>query len=110
MRSFVRFAQLACRRPLYIHGAREHHHMHTVTIGKLTVANDRPFTLIAGPCALESRQHALEMSAALKEITSKLGINLVYKTSFDKANRTSLGGDRGLGLDKSLPIMAEVRE
>jgi 2-dehydro-3-deoxyphosphooctonate aldolase (KDO 8-P synthase) len=84
--------------------------MHTVTIGKLTVANDRPFTLIAGPCALESRQHALEMSAALKEITAKLAINLVYKTSFDKANRTSLAGDRGLGIEKSLPILAEVRE
>jgi 2-dehydro-3-deoxyphosphooctonate aldolase (KDO 8-P synthase) len=84
--------------------------MHTVTIGTFTVANDRPFTLIAGPCALESRQHALEMSAALKEVAGKLSINLVYKTSFDKANRTSLSGDRGLGLEKSLPIMAEVRE
>jgi len=84
--------------------------MHTVKIGKLEIANDRPFTLIAGPCALESRQHALEMSAAIKEITDKLGIGLIYKTSFDKANRTSLAGDRGLGMDKSLPIMAEVRE
>ncbi len=84
--------------------------MHTVAIGRLTVANDRPFTLIAGPCALESRQHALEMSAALKEVTGKLGINLVYKTSFDKANRTSVSADRGLGLEKSLPILAEVRE
>ena len=84
--------------------------MHTVIIGTFTVANDRPFTLIAGPCALESRQHALEMSAALKEVAGKLSINLVYKTSFDKANRTSLSGDRGLGLEKSLPIMAEVRE
>jgi len=84
--------------------------MHTVKIGKLSIANDRPFTLIAGPCALESRQHALEMSAAIKEITDKLGIGLIYKTSFDKANRTSLAGDRGLGMDRSLPIMAEVRE
>ncbi|MCW5771526.1 MAG: 3-deoxy-8-phosphooctulonate synthase [Rhodospirillaceae bacterium] len=84
--------------------------MRTVTVGPLEIANDRPFTLIAGPCALESRQHALEMSAALKEITSKLGIGLIYKTSFDKANRTSLGGERGLGIEKSLPIMAEVRE
>jgi 2-dehydro-3-deoxyphosphooctonate aldolase (KDO 8-P synthase) len=66
--------------------------------------------LIAGPCALESRAHALEMSQALKEITAKLGIGLIYKTSFDKANRTSLGGERGLGLEKSLPILAEVRE
>jgi 2-dehydro-3-deoxyphosphooctonate aldolase (KDO 8-P synthase) len=84
--------------------------MHTVQHGKLAIANDRPFTLIAGPCALESRQHALEMSAALKEIAGKLGIGLIYKTSFDKANRTSLAGERGLGMDKSLPIMAEVRE
>ncbi len=84
--------------------------MHTVPIGKFSVANDRPFTLIAGPCALESRAHALEMSAALKEITGKLGINLVYKTSFDKANRTSASAERGLGLEKSLPILAEVRE
>jgi 2-dehydro-3-deoxyphosphooctonate aldolase (KDO 8-P synthase) len=84
--------------------------MHTVHIGKLAVANDKPFTLIAGPCALESRQHALEMSAALKEIAEKLGLGLVYKTSFDKANRTSLAGERGLGLEQSLPILAEVRE
>jgi 2-dehydro-3-deoxyphosphooctonate aldolase (KDO 8-P synthase) len=83
--------------------------MRSVTIGTFTIANDRPFTLIAGPCALESRQHALEMSAALKEIAGKVGINLVYKTSFDKANRTSLAGDRGLGFEKSLPILAEVR-
>ena len=76
--------------------------MHSVPIGKFTVANDRPFTLIAGPCALESRQHALEMSAALKEITGELGINLIYKTSFDKANRTSVSADRGLGLEKSI--------
>src|SRR5262249_44714222 len=69
-------------RPLCI-GERDdtHHGMHNVTIGNFTVANDRPFTLIAGPCALESRQHALEMSAALKEITARLAINLVYKTS-----------------------------
>jgi len=84
--------------------------MTTVTIGKLEIANDRPFALIAGPCQLESRQHALEMSAAIKEITDALGIGLIYKTSFDKANRTSVSGARGLGLEKSLPIMAEVRE
>ncbi|MSP87705.1 MAG: 3-deoxy-8-phosphooctulonate synthase [Alphaproteobacteria bacterium] len=82
----------------------------TVTIGKLAVANDRPFTLIAGPCALESRAHALEMSQALVELTDKLGIGLIYKTSFDKANRTSVDSPRGLGLDKSLAILAEVRE
>jgi 2-dehydro-3-deoxyphosphooctonate aldolase (KDO 8-P synthase) len=82
----------------------------TVTIGKLTVANDRPLTLIAGPCVLESRAHALEMSQALVELTAKLGIGLVYKTSFDKANRTSADGVRGMGLAASLPILAEVRE
>ncbi|HXQ64972.1 MAG TPA: 3-deoxy-8-phosphooctulonate synthase [Alphaproteobacteria bacterium] len=81
-----------------------------VRIGELTIGNDRPLTLIAGPCALESRAHALEMSLALKEITAKLGIGLIYKTSFDKANRTSLTSPRGLGLSESLPILAEVRE
>jgi 2-dehydro-3-deoxyphosphooctonate aldolase (KDO 8-P synthase) len=81
-----------------------------VQIDGLTVANDRPFVLIAGPCALESRQHALEMSAAIKEVTDRLGIGLIYKTSFDKANRTSLKSNRGMGLDESLPILAEVRE
>ena len=81
-----------------------------IEIGNVTVANDAPFVLIAGPCALESRDHALEMSAALVEITSKLGIGLIYKTSFDKANRTSLDSPRGMGLEQSLPILAEVRE
>ena len=82
----------------------------TVRIGPLDVANDRRLTIIAGPCQLESRAHALEMSQALKEITAKLGIGLVYKTSFDKANRTSVKTQRGLGMKQSLPIMAEVRE
>ncbi|MBB6250408.1 3-deoxy-8-phosphooctulonate synthase [Nitrospirillum iridis] len=82
----------------------------TVRIGALEVANDKPFMLIAGPCQLESRDHAMEMSHALVEITRKLGIGLVYKTSFDKANRTSVSTSRGLGMDKSLPILAEVRE
>jgi 2-dehydro-3-deoxyphosphooctonate aldolase (KDO 8-P synthase) len=81
-----------------------------VRIGDLTVSNDRPLTLIAGPCALESRDHALEMSQALSELTARLGIGLIYKTSFDKANRTSLGGNRGIGLEEGLPILAEVRE
>ena len=81
-----------------------------VTIGELTLGNDAPFALIAGPCALESRAHALEMSQALSELTGKLGLGLIYKTSFDKANRTSLGSPRGLGLETSLPILAEVRE
>jgi 2-dehydro-3-deoxyphosphooctonate aldolase (KDO 8-P synthase) len=81
-----------------------------VHIGNLTVGNDRPMVLIAGPCALESRAHALEMSHALTELTARLGIGLIYKTSFDKANRTSLKGERGLGLATGLPILAEVRE
>jgi 2-dehydro-3-deoxyphosphooctonate aldolase (KDO 8-P synthase) len=81
-----------------------------VLVGNVPIGNDRPFALIAGPCALESRAHALEMSHALVELTAKLSIPLIYKTSFDKANRTSVKGERGLGLDKSLPILAEVRE
>ncbi len=81
-----------------------------VKIGDLTLGNDRPLTVIAGPCALESRAHALEMSQALAEMAAKLGIGLIYKTSFDKANRTSLASGRGLGLEAALPILAEVRE
>src|SRR5882757_3021990 len=81
-----------------------------VKIGNLTLGNDRPLALIAGPCQLESRAHAHEMSHALAELTGKLGIGLIYKTSFDKANRTSIGSARGLGLAASLPILAEVRE
>lgn len=81
-----------------------------IEIGNVTVANDAPFVLIAGPCALESRSHAMEMSAALVEITSKLGIGLIYKSSFDKANRTSLDSPRGMGLSEGLPILADVRE
>jgi len=81
-----------------------------VHIGNLTLGNDRPLALIAGPCALESRAHALEMSHALVELTARLGIGLIYKTSFDKANRTSLSSERGMGLEESLPILAEVRE
>jgi 2-dehydro-3-deoxyphosphooctonate aldolase (KDO 8-P synthase) len=82
----------------------------TVHVGNIAIGNDQPLALIAGPCALESRAHALEMSHALVELTGKLGIGLIYKTSFDKANRTSLEGARGLGLEASLPILAEVRE
>jgi 2-dehydro-3-deoxyphosphooctonate aldolase (KDO 8-P synthase) len=81
-----------------------------VHIGNLTLGNDRPMAIIAGPCQLESRAHALEVSHALVELCGKLGIGLIYKTSFDKANRTSVNTARGLGLDKSLPILAEVRE
>ena len=81
-----------------------------VNVGNITIGNDRPFALIAGPCQLESRAHALEMSHALVELTGKLGVPLIYKTSFDKANRTSIDTARGLGLDKSLPILVEIRE
>ena len=81
-----------------------------VDIGGVSVANDAPLALIAGPCALESRAHALEMSAALAETAASLGIGLIYKTSFDKANRTSIGSSRGLGMKESLPILAEIRE
>ena len=81
-----------------------------VTIGNIPVGNDLPLALIAGPCALEGRSHALEMSHALVELTDRLGIGLIYKTSFDKANRTSLKGNRGVGMKEGLPILAEVRE
>ena len=79
----------------------------TVTIGAMRFGNALPLALIAGPCALESRAHALEMAAALKEIAGRAGVALVYKTSFDKANRTSAKSARGLGLDAALPIFAE---
>jgi 2-dehydro-3-deoxyphosphooctonate aldolase (KDO 8-P synthase) len=82
----------------------------TVTVGKIDIANDKPFALIAGPCQIESRAHALEMASALKEIATKLGIGLIYKSSFDKANRTSVSTQRGLGLDIGLEVLAEVRE
>ena len=81
----------------------------SVTVGSVTFANDAPLALIAGPCQLESRQHAFDMAGALKEMTARLGIGLVYKSSFDKANRTSLGATRGAGLDASLPIFADIR-
>jgi 2-dehydro-3-deoxyphosphooctonate aldolase (KDO 8-P synthase) len=81
-----------------------------VTIRGITLGNDLPLVFIVGPNTLESRAHALEMSAALAEIAAKLGIGLVYKTSFDKANRSSLRSERGIGLRAGLPILAEVRE
>jgi 2-dehydro-3-deoxyphosphooctonate aldolase (KDO 8-P synthase) len=80
-----------------------------VVVGKARFGNDLPIALIAGPCALESRAHAFEMVWALKEITDRLGIGFVYKTSFDKANRTSAASARGLGLAAALPIFAEIR-
>ena len=81
-----------------------------VAVGGARFGNALPLALIAGPCALESRAHALEMAAALKEIAAKCGVGLVYKTSFDKANRTSAQSARGIGLGAALPIFAEVRE
>jgi len=81
-----------------------------VSVGGVRFGNTLPLALIAGPCALESRAHALEMATALKEISQKLGTGLVYKTSFDKANRTSAKAGRGLGLEPALPIFAEIRE
>ena len=82
----------------------------SVSAGSATFSNDRPFVLIAGPCQLESRDHAMKTATRLKEITSKLGIPLIYKTSYDKANRTSLKGKRGAGLAASIPVFAEIRE
>jgi len=83
---------------------------HKVKCSNFEIANDKPFTLIAGPCQLENEEHALKISSELKKITNDLGINLIYKTSFDKANRTSLKGKRGMGLDKSLPIFDKIRK
>lgn len=80
-----------------------------VNVGSAKFGNALPLALIAGPCQLESRAHALEMASALKEIAVRAGIALVYKTSFDKANRTSAKGARGIGLDASLPIFAEIK-
>src|SRR5580698_3767021 len=81
-----------------------------VTVGEVRFGNNLPLALIAGPCALESRAHAFDMAGALKDITARLNIGFVYKTSFDKANRTSAASARGLGLDKALSIFAELRE
>jgi 2-dehydro-3-deoxyphosphooctonate aldolase (KDO 8-P synthase) len=81
-----------------------------VSIGDISIGNDLPLTLIAGPCQMESRQHALEMASAIKEIAGRVGLRLIYKTSYDKANRTSSKGARGMGLESSLPVFAEVRE
>ena len=80
-----------------------------VRVGDVTFAQDRPIAVLAGPCQMESRAHALEMASALKEIAGRLGLGLVYKSSFDKANRTSLTGKRGIGLDAALDVFAEIR-
>jgi len=81
-----------------------------VKCSNFEIANNKPFTLIAGPCQLESEEHAIKISTELKKISQELGINFIYKTSFDKANRTSLKGKRGIGLDKSLPIFDKIRK
>jgi len=82
----------------------------TVNCGKLIISNSSPFTLIAGPCQLENEKHSIEVANKLKEITQKLNIGLIYKTSFDKANRTSLKSKRGTGLEKSLPVFDKIRK
>ena len=81
-----------------------------VQVGNVTFGNDLPLALIAGPCQMESAEHAMEMAVACKDMCEKLGIGLVFKTSFDKANRTSLGGKRGLGLDAALKVFADIKE
>ncbi|MGE3831412.1 MAG: 3-deoxy-8-phosphooctulonate synthase, partial [Parvibaculaceae bacterium] len=83
--------------------------MTEVIVRDVVFDNAKSLALIAGPCQLESREHAFMIAGRLKEMAVKLGIGLVYKTSFDKANRTSLGGKRGLGLEKALPIFADIR-
>ena len=80
-----------------------------VVIGSVTVGNDLPFVLIAGPCQMESRAHALETAQALKEMADREGVPLIYKTSFDKANRTSVSTARGIGMEAALPIFAEIK-
>jgi len=84
--------------------------MNEVQVGPVRLANHRPIALIAGPCQMESRAHALETAAELKAMTAALGMGLIYKTSFDKANRTSLSAERGIGLEGALPVFAEIRE
>ncbi|MCA1241770.1 3-deoxy-8-phosphooctulonate synthase [Stappia stellulata] len=81
-----------------------------VRVGDVTFSQTAPFALIAGPCQMESRAHALEMADALKEISTALGLPTVFKASYDKANRTSLGGKRGIGMAEALPVFAEIRE
>ncbi len=82
----------------------------TVTAGSVSFSNSGPLSLIAGPCQLESHQHAFDMAGSLKELTARLGIGLVYKTSYDKANRTSLSGRRGAGLEAALPVFDDLRK
>ena len=81
-----------------------------IKCGNLNISNSNKITLIAGPCQLENEEHAISVADKLKKITQKIGIGLIYKTSFDKANRTSLKGKRGAGLEKSLPIFDKIRK
>lgn len=81
-----------------------------ISLGSVTIGNDLPLVLISGPCQMESREHALESAQALKEMCEKAGIGLIFKTSFDKANRTSVSTQRGIGLEGALPVFAEIRE
>lgn len=81
-----------------------------VAVGNVTFGNDLPLALIAGPCQMESREHAVACAGELVEMTAKLGIGLVFKTSYDKANRTSVSGQRGMGMDKALPVFAEIKQ
>src|SRR5271170_6233694 len=81
-----------------------------VRIGDIEIGNERPFILIAGPCQIESRTHALEVAHALREISAKTGVPVIYKSSYDKANRTSASAARGIGMAEGLAILAEVRE
>ncbi|TQF77125.1 3-deoxy-8-phosphooctulonate synthase [Elioraea sp. Yellowstone] len=82
----------------------------TVRVGRLELGNDRPLVLIAGPCQIESRGHAMEVAAALAEMAAAAGIGLIFKSSYDKANRTSLSGARGVGMAQGLAILAEIRD
>ncbi len=90
-----------------VHSMTSSHH---VTVGQVTLGNDLPLVLIAGPCALESRAQALEVAGALRDMTGRLGLGFIFKSSFDKANRTSGDALRGLGLEEGLPVLAGVRE
>ena len=81
-----------------------------VNCGNIEISNNNKIFIIAGPCQLETEQHAMDMAGKIKEVTSKFNMGFIYKTSFDKANRTSLKGKRGTGLDKSLPIFDKIRK
>ncbi|MBY0355142.1 MAG: 3-deoxy-8-phosphooctulonate synthase [Rickettsiales bacterium] len=82
----------------------------TITVSSLSISNTRPFTLIAGPCQMESRDHAMDVAEMLKDICARLSIPLIFKTSFDKANRSSLSAQRGMGMHKAMPVFEEIRK